>query len=465
MPLHTILERSRQWQRQMTVPQFGLIAGGLLITIGTLVMVTPFCSKDTVGVWEAFFTVTSAVTVTGLSIINISDDLTPLGQGILASLILTGGLGLMVIINFLQNFVQKGSGLRDRLDKGRALDEFGVGGIGPAFYQILITAAFLITLGTLLLYSFGFTDISNRGERLWASLFHCISAYNNAGFSLWADNLIRYRCNAVVNLVIGVLIICGGIGWRVTSDLWANRSRLSIKRLSLHTRIVLFTTLIYVIFGGLGFLLAEMHNPRSIISDLDNKEQILVAMFQSVTTRTAGFSTIPLSQDLLSDPTLFLMMFMMFVGASPGGTGGGIKTTTFMILMSATYSTLKGQKDVVVFGRQLSDKILLKAIGVTVSSLLFVLLMAFILTFEVSYQSNVSNPDHISFLEKLFTCISAFGTVGLDIGVTSKLSPLGQSVLMFSMFVGRLGILLSLNVLMTSQQQSRIAYPREEIYV
>nr|YP_002049294.1 possible sodium transporter, Trk family protein [Paulinella chromatophora]ACB43084.1 possible sodium transporter, Trk family protein [Paulinella chromatophora] len=449
----------------MTVPQFGLIAGVLLIAVGTAVMVTPLCSKDTVSLWEAFFTVTSAVTVTGLSIISINDDLTPLGQGVLASLILTGGLGLMIIINFLQNFIQKGSGLRSRLDKGRALDEFGVGGIGPAFYQILIVAAFLISLGTLILYSFGFTDISNRGERLWAAFFHCISAYNNAGFSLWSDNLIRYRCNSVVNVVIGLLIILGGIGWRVTSDIWSNRNHLSIKRLSLHTRIVLLTTLGYIILGSIGLFLGEIHNLTGIVSTLNRKEKFLVVLFQSITTRTAGFSTIPLSQDLVSDSSLLMMIFMMFIGASPGGTGGGIKTTTFAVLMSATQATLRGQKDIVIFGRQISEKILLKAVAVTVSSLIFVIFMAFFLTLELTYQGNLNNPDQISFLEKLFTCVSAFGTVGLDIGVTSKLSHFGQFILMFSMFVGRLGIILSLNVLMSTQQQSRISFPREEIYV
>ena len=149
-----------------------MVTGLLVIATGTVLLASPLCSTDEVGLWEALFTVTSAITVTGLSIIDVGRDLTPLGQGVLAGLILTGGLGLMAITTFLQGFVQGRSGLRQRLDKGRALDEFGVGGIGPTFNQILLIAAVVIGLGTVVLYAFGFRDIPNPGRRLWAALFH-----------------------------------------------------------------------------------------------------------------------------------------------------------------------------------------------------------------------------------------------------------------------------------------------------
>ncbi|MFM7648550.1 MAG: potassium transporter TrkG, partial [Cyanobium sp.] len=226
LPLSRRWGALQAWRHQLTVPQFTVVTGLIVIALGTLLMASPLCSQDSVGLWEALFTVTSAITVTGLSIIDISSDLTPFGQVALAGLIVTGGLGLMAITTFLQGFVQGGSGLRHRLDKGRALDEFGVGGIGPTFNSILITGFCVMGLGTVVLYGFGFSDIANPLERFWASLFHCISAYNNAGFGLWSDNLVGYRDNAVVNGVIASMIVIGGIGWRVINDVWDKRFHL-----------------------------------------------------------------------------------------------------------------------------------------------------------------------------------------------------------------------------------------------
>ncbi|MFM7653472.1 MAG: potassium transporter TrkG, partial [Vulcanococcus sp.] len=184
------VEALQRWRHQLTVPQFTVVTGLLVIVVGTFVLASPLCSTDEVGLWQALFTVTSAITVTGLSVISVGRDLTPFGQVVLAALIITGGLGLMAITTFLQGFVQGRSGLRHRLDKGRALDEFGVGGIGPTFNSILLTAFCVMGTGSVVLYVFGFTDIEQLGQRLWASLFHVISAYNNAGFGLWDNSLI-----------------------------------------------------------------------------------------------------------------------------------------------------------------------------------------------------------------------------------------------------------------------------------
>jgi Trk-type K+ transport system membrane component len=428
----------QRWRQRLTVPQFTVVTGALVILLGTFILSSPLCSTDDVGLWEALFTVTSAITVTGLSIIDISRDLTPLGQLALAGLIVTGGLGLMAITTFLQGFVQGRSGLRNRLDRGRALDEFGVGGIGPTFNGILVAGFCVMGLGTVVLYTFGFTDITNPLDRLWASLFHCISAYNNAGFGLWSDNLVRYRDNPVVNGVIGSLIVVGGIGWRVINDVWAKRFRLGrIRRLSLHTRLVLRSTLL---------------------------QRLQVTLFQSITTRTAGFNTVPLSVETLSEAGLLLMIVLMFIGASPGGTGGGIKTTTFALLMGATKSTLEGRKQVVIRNREMSSELLLKAVGVTLASGLFVLLMALLLGIGATDDGSLTGI-RFSFLEKLFTCMSAFCTVGLDLGVTAELNRWGQLVLMVGMFVGRLGIMLLLAALYGNRPPDRVGYPREDLFL
>jgi trk system potassium uptake protein TrkH len=454
-----------QRRNQLTVPQFTVVTGMLVIAFGTLLLATPLCSSESVDLWEALFTVTSAITVTGLSIIDVGKELTPVGQGVLALLILTGGIGLMAITTFLQGFVQGRSGLRHRLDKGRALDEFGVGGIGPTFHRILLSAALVIGLGTVVLYGFGFTDIANPGERLWAALFHCISAYNNAGFGLWSDNLVAYRGHPVVNGVIATLIVVGGIGWRVTNDVWSNRRRWwQLRRFSLHSRLVLRSTALLIVLGTVGLLLTEQFAPDGVVQSLSLTEKLQVTLFQSITTRTAGFNTIPLSITTLSDAGLLLMIVLMFIGASPGGTGGGIKTTTFAILMGATRSTLEDREEVIIHRRTISGELVLRAVGVTLASGLFVLGMTLLLGLGPTTGGEELNQS-VSFMEKLFTCMSAFCTVGLDVGLTAQLSRWGQLVLIVGMFVGRLGILLLLSALYARRHPPRVGYPREKVFL
>ena len=456
---------SRHWRHRFSVPQFTVVTGLLVIAFGTVLMASPLCSTDDVGLWEALFTVTSAITVTGLSIVDVGRDLTPLGQAVLAGLILTGGLGLMAITTFLQGFVQGRSGLRQRLDRGRALDEFGVGGIGPTFNQILLIAAVVIGLGTVVLYAFGFRDIASPGQRLWAALFHCISAYNNAGFGLWSDNLVAYRDNPWVNGTIGALIVIGGIGWRVANDLWVNRFRLRrIRRLSLHTRLVVRSTIALIVIGAIGLMFTEHFATEDMVGKLTLWQKVQVTLFQSITCRTAGFNTVPLSVETISDAGLLLMIVLMFIGASPGGTGGGIKTTTFAALVAATRSTLRDQEVVVVRNRELPAKVVLRAIGVAMASALFVVAMALLLGLG-NTTAGTPGSAAFTFIEKLFTCVSAFGTVGLDVGVTAQLNRWGQLVLMVGMFVGRIGILLMLSALYGHRPQARVGYPREELYL
>ena len=452
------------------MPQFTVVTGLLVVFLGTLLLATPLCSTSRVGIWEALFTATSAITVTGLSIIDIGVDLTAFGQVVLALMILTGGLGLMAITTFLQGFVMHGTALRRRLDRGQTLDEFGVGGVGSTFRAIILTALVVILLGALVLYNYGFDDIPNRGERLWAAVFHSISAYNNAGFGLWSDSLERYNANPVVNGVVMVLIITGGLGWRVTSDLATQgfRRGRGRRRLSLHSRLVLRTSFLLIGFGTLGLAMTEWLNMGGVFIEMTWSERWMTALFESVTARTAGFTTVPLSLENITESGLLLLMTLMFIGASPGGTGGGIKTTTVAALMAATRSTLRGRDAVVIRNREIADKVVLRAVGITVASLLFVLTMALL----ISVSSNLNGEDSFTFLEMLFTCISAFATVGLDLGVTAELSRFGQAVLLLGMFVGRLGILLLLSAIWEAatreqihiQRQNRVGYPREDLY-
>ena len=453
--------------RKLSVPQFTIVTGLIIIFFGTLILSSPLCSSADVGLWEAFFTSTSAITVTGLTIIDVGVDLNIIGQIFLAFMLLSGGLGLMAITTFLQGFVVKGTQLRTRLDKGKTLDEFGVGGIGRTFQSIVITATTIISFGAIILYFFGFLEIQNNWERLWSSIFHSISAYNNAGFSLWSNSLQDYRSNFIVNIVFIFLIVMGGLGWRVIDDVWSHRNNLSYRNLSLHSRLVIRTSFSLIVFGSLGFFITETLLNSKFFSDLNFFERILSSIFETVSSRTAGFTNFPISLNSISDTGLLLLMTLMFIGASPGGTGGGIKTTTFIALMAATRSTLRGQKDVIISNRLISDKVILKAVGITVGSLLFVLLMAMLL----STTNTFIKKESFTFLEILFTCISAFATVGFDIGLTAKLNHFGQFILIIGMFVGRLGILLLLSAVWQAlyksriERQKRIGYPKADLYV
>jgi len=322
--------------KKLSVPQFTIVTGLLIICFGTLILSSPLCSSSKVGLWEAFFTSTSAITVTGLTIIDIGVDLNFFGQVFLAFMLLSGGLGLMAITTFLQGFVVKGTKLRTRLDKGKTLDEFGVGGIGRTFQSIAITAVCIISFGAIVLYSFGFVDIQNNWERLWSSIFHSISAYNNAGFALRSNSLQDYRANYLVNSVFIFLIVMGGLGWRVIDDIWSNKRNLSYKKLSLHSRLVIRTSLSLIVFGSLGLFITESLLNSQFFNDLNFFERLMSSAFETVSARTAGFTNYPISLNSISDTGLLLLMTLMFIGASTGGTGGGIKTTTFIALMAAS---------------------------------------------------------------------------------------------------------------------------------
>ncbi len=467
MKIKSVIYKLKEIYRKLSVPQFTIVTGLIVIFFGTLILSSPLCSSPEVGLWEAFFTSTSAITVTGLTIINVGVDLNIFGQVFLAFMLLSGGLGLMAITTFLQGFVVKGTQLRTRLDKGKTLDEFGVGGIGRTFQSIAITATSIISFGAIVLYFFGFLEIKNNWERLWFAIFHSISAYNNAGFSLWANSIQDYRSNFIVNIVFIFLIVMGGLGWRVIDDIWSNRKNLSYKNLSLHSRLVIRTSFSLIIFGSLGFFVTETLLNSLFFNDLNFFEKIVSSIFETVSARTAGFTNFPISLNSISDTGLLLLMTLMFIGASTGGTGGGIKTTTFIALMAATRSTLSGQKDVIISNRLISDKVILKAVGITVGSLLFVLLMAMLL----STTNTFIKKESFTFLEILFTCISAFATVGFDIGLTAKLNHFGQFILIIGMFVGRLGILLLLSALWQAlyksriEKQKRIGYPKADLYV
>ena len=450
---------------RLTVPQFTAFCGLLVIVVGSLLLWTPWSHGQPMSYWQALFTATSAVTVTGLSIIDPGQDLTGFGQLTLMVLILVGGLGLMAISIYLQGFVHQGARLRRRVDSGeQILDQFGVGGVGRTFWHIVRVALGLMSAGALLLFLLGFdADEASLPRRFWFCLFHAASAYNNAGFSLWSDSLNGIAANIPAQLVVMGLIVSGGLGYRVHAELWDHRNWFPLRwrRLDLQAKVVLLSSLLLILVGWLGLLLCEGFNGAPLsFQDLSAAERFWGALFQSVSARTAGFHIIPLGLDHVSGASLVLLMLLMFIGASPGGTGGGLKTSTMAILLAATASTLRRREDVVLLSRTIDTRLVVQAAALVVSSLLFI--SAMVLLIAVGSNHNQA----FTFLESLFTCISAFATVGFDVGILEKLNFWGQLVLMVGMFVGRLGLLLLFSALVQPfPKTTLVRYPREQLTV
>jgi trk system potassium uptake protein TrkH len=300
--------------------------------------------------------------------------------------------------------------------------------------DVFFFTAVIESIGACLLYP-GFVSRTSWAEALYLSLFHAVSAFCNAGFSLFSDSLSAYRDDWLTNVAVCLLIVSGGIGFLVLSELKRRfpASRRKWRRLSLHSRLVLSSTLMLIVLGALAFAFMEWDNTLSALSWPD---RLLAALFQSVTARTAGFNTLPLG--LMANETLFALIILMFIGASPGSCGGGIKTTTLSSLILIGVSRLRGYERPRVFKRTISPESTDKAISmVTVSIAVVTVGLMLLLMTEIGHTAHPESRG--KFLELLFEVVSAFGTVGLSTGVTGTLSPMGKLIITAVMFVGRLG--------------------------
>jgi trk system potassium uptake protein len=443
----------------LTVPRTIALGFLLMITVGAALLCLPICqSSGDWGAWlPALFTSTSAVCVTGLSVVDVGTYFSPAGQGVLMLLVQVGGLGYMTMTSFLLALVGYRFRLKDKVAIQGALDVPGLAQLRQLVLSIIGMTVVLELSGTLLLMTtfvpeFGFQ------QGTWHALFHSVSAFNNAGFGLFPDNLMRYVDNPTVNIAITGLIILGGIGYKVLLEgfLWLDQRRRGVRRrflFSLHTKMAVLMTAMLLLGGFFLLYLVELHNPDTL-KGLDHSGRLWAAWFQSVTTRTAGFNTIDILETNLT--TQAIMIALMFVGASPGSTGGGIKTTTMMILLLCTRSILRGKEQVIGFGREIPMSVLLKAVGLTVGSMMTVILSTVLLSLVA---------PTLDFIQMLFEVVSAFGTVGLDLGVTGKANDGTQLVLIATMYVGRIGVLILMASIMGDPRPSALKYPEEGLLV
>ncbi|NLQ06082.1 TrkH family potassium uptake protein [Cylindrospermopsis raciborskii] len=443
----------------MTVARTICLGFMAVILCGTILLMMPFSTSN--GTWNdpivALFTSTSAVCVTGLSVVDPGTYFSFWGQLLILLLVQIGGLGYMTTTTFLILLIGKRFDLRQKVAIQQALDRPGMSGSSQIIRSIIATTIIFEITGIFLLLP-AFVPDHGWSYGMWLAIFHSINSFNNAGFSLFKDNLIGYQTSLLVVFTVTGLIIFGGIGYQVILDmyLWL-RDRLKRKTtfmvFSLDFKVAISTTLLLLMVGTVAFFLIEIRNPETF-GKFTFSDQLLLAWFQSVTPRTAGFNTIDIGK--MSDAGLFITIALMFIGASPGGTGGGIKTTTLRVLTSCTKAILQGKEEVWLYERKIAINLILKAIGVVFGSLATVL--------SATVLISLTDPK-LEFIQILFEVVSAFGTVGLSTGITGSISTAAKIVIIVTMYIGRVGVLLSMSAILGDPRPSRVHYPEGNLLV
>lgn len=443
----------------MIDPPKALVLGfAAIIALGAILLHLPVATQNGQGLpWiDALFTATSAVCVTGLVVVDTGNTFSLFGEGVILSLIQVGGLGFMTFATLFALLLGKRISLRERLLLQESFNLVSTEGIVRLVRRILIYTAVCELFGGFLLF-LRFSYDMPWDRALYYGMFHAISNFNNAGFDLMGPiygdfaGLVPYAEDPVVTLVITTLIILGGIGFIVMNELYEMRYS---HRLSLHSKVVLATTGIFIVLSTLFIYLMEMNNPKTLGSLSSEWGRILASYFQAVAPRTAGSNTLPIGD--LHMTTQFFIIMLMFIGASPGSTGGGIKTTTFATLVGAVAAMIKGREDVVFFRQRIQPYVVYKALTVTMISLSTVFVAAMMLS--------ITEPGQ-DFLMILFEATSAFGTVGLSMGLTPELSETGKIIITLTMFAGRLGPLTIAFALAQRKQKEYFRYPKGKIMV
>jgi potassium uptake TrkH family protein len=440
----------------LMVSSFLLIIGG-----GTLLLMLPeMTTSQSISFWDALFTSTSATCVTGLTVVDTSTYFTFKGQLVILVLIQLGGINILAFASFFANFYGGGVGLRQQSLLKDLLSVSGLSDTRAILKEIVIYSFVIEIIGSILLYLCWLsTPYDHHVAGLgWAALFHSVSAFNNAGFSIFPGGLMYdgIRFNFVSHWIIMILIVLGGLGFSVIQDVFSvkaimKRHKQKWVRKKVQTRIVLAVTIWLIFIGALFFFFIERNNTLANLSWI---EKITLALFQSVTTRTAGFNTVDIGA--LALPSLVLFMFLMYIGASPGGTGGGIKTTTFLVLFKSAVATIRGKKHIESFRHTISFETVDKAYSVALFSMMLIFLAIFLMT--------LAEP-HFSLVSLAFEVISAFGTVGLSMGITPYLSEFGKLIITITMFIGRIGTLTLAIAFLKKATFSDYTYPRADIMI
>jgi len=438
----------------------------LLISLGTLLLLLPKATHNGISLIDALFTATSAVCVTGLIVVDTGTYFTRFGQFIIMVLIQLGGLGIMTFTTFFAILLNGGIGIKERVFLSEIFSEKNLSKISSTIIRILFLTFSIEAVGAILLYYF-LPDpmFKNKSEKIFCSIFHSISAFCNAGFSTFSNNLIDIKNNIPAIIAIATLFILGGLGFLVLSELIEKPFLKAIRRikflrnkiapqkvvLSLHSKLTIYTTAILIISGTVILLLLEFNNTLKNETLLS---KIAHAFFQAVTPRTAGFNTIDISK--IGITTSLFIMLLMWIGASPGSTGGGIKTTSFALIVLKISSMVTGKERVEIFNKQISEESISRAFVSALLSVLFILTATFALTIT---------EKNLNFIDTFFEVVSAFGTVGLSRGITQDLTIFGKLIIIMMMFIGRIGPLAFSFALFGKIEKRNYEFQKESVLV
>ncbi len=440
----------------------------LLILLGTLLLLLPASTYNGISLTDAFFTSTSAVCVTGLITVDTATTFTFFGKAVIMFLIQAGGLGIMTFTTFFGLFFTGSSSFKDQLIIKDIIHSDTLSEIFKTLLKIIVFTFIIEFIGFVFIWFSLDPNLSLNTENIKLAAFHSVSAFCNAGFSTKSAGLMDpvFQNNYILQLTIAFLIIAGGIGfpillnyYKLFKHVFFNFGRIlkgksySYKPhiINVNSRLVIITTILLLLFGKLFFLLSEYNNT---LKDYSFGEKLIHSFFASVTARTAGFNTVDYSTILYS--TALLTMFLMWIGASPSGTGGGIKTSTFAIALLNIFSFARGKNRIEVWRREISFRSVRKAFAIILLSLLVIGTSIFLVS--------VFNPE-LDFFKIIFECFSAFGTVGLSMGITSHLSDASKWVIIVTMFLGRVGILTLFVAFLRKVKTDKYKYPTDEIII
>ena len=438
------------WKRLRRLPPPAMLAAVYLasIVIGTVLLRLPIAQTGNVGWAEAVFTATSAVTVTGLVVVDTGSAFTLFGQAVILVLIQLGGLGLMTFAALLLSALGVPIGMPHRMVLREEMNQTSMADLAALAQRIMWIALVVEALGALALLAV-FVPEFGWGLGIWNAVFHSVSAFNNAGFALFSDSLSAWVADPVINLVIPAMFILSGLGFVVIADVLRHRSW---HPLSVHTKLMLVGTLALIVWGTVTFAALEWTNPLTL-GALDGAEaKWLAAWFQAVTPRTAGFNTI--NTAAIRDETALLTISLMLVGGGSASTAGGIKVTTLIVMLLATFAFFRRSTQLTAFGRGIGMEDVLKVMALTMISILTVMLSLFVLL----------TVEDDNLLHLAFEVSSAFGTVGMSMGVTPNLGPVGRGVIMVVMFLGRVGP-LTLGFFLATRSRPHVRYPEGRVYL
>ena len=447
-PANYISTSSFLFQLKLAPAQVVLLSFGGWIVLGALILILPVSAVPgrSIAFIDALFMATSATCVTGLSTISLPDEFSVFGQMIMLILTQVGGLGIMTLSSSMAVIMGKNLQMREQVIMQDVLDASGSEELLNLIVDIIRYTFVIEFIGAMFLTMGFYQEGFEIGQAIYFGFYHSIMAFCNAGYALFNNNLEDFKFQPLISMTVAVLLILGGIGFSVMKDLFQTAtSKRSFKSLTTHTKLVLTVNTFLVVFATIYLFFGEFLHA---FQDMGMWERFQVSFFQAVTPRTAGFNTVNLNS--LHPHSIYMMVLLMFIGASPGSTGGGVKTTTFAILLQSVTATLKGKSHVEFFERKIPPATVVKSIAIFIISLV-VVSVGILVMMRIE-------PDK-SFLSLFFEVVSAFGTVGLSLGITPFLTILGKMTIIILMFVGRVGpmtLVLAIG--------SRAAIPRKVEY-